>query len=78
MEQQKDIEIKKVEAKEVASSTKKTLYVCVYWNTNGIMMCNMPSEQKEYQENYALSMSKYSEHTCIYKFDIEVPNLKNK
>jgi hypothetical protein len=76
MAQQTDIEIKNVEAKEVAINTKKTLYVCVYWNPNGIITCNTPSEQKEYQENYALSMSKYAEHTCIYKFDIDIPNFK--
>jgi hypothetical protein len=76
MAQQKDIEIKNVEAKEVAINTKRTLYVCVYWNSNGIITCNTPSEQKEYQENYALSMSKYAEHTCIYKFDIDIPNFK--
>ena len=78
MAQQTEIEIKKVEAKEVAVSTKKTLYVCCYWNTHGILFCNTPSEEKQLQENYALIMSKYAEHTCIYKFDIDIPNFKNK
>ena len=78
MEQQTDIEIKSVDATEVAISTKKTLYVCVYWHSNGVMFTNAPSEDKRYQETYALSMSKNAEHTCIYKFDIDVPNFKNK
>jgi hypothetical protein len=78
MSQQTDIEIIKVEAKEVAISTNKTIYVCAYWNTNGILCFSIPSESKEMQENYALKMSKYSEHTFIYKFDIDIPNFKNK
>ena len=75
---QQDIEIKKVEAKEIAITTKKTLYTCVYWNSNGIMFTNSPSEDKRYQEEYALSMSKHTEHTCIYAFNVDVPNFKNK
>ena len=71
-----DIEIKKVEAKEVAQSTKKTLYTCIWWNANGVMFTNGPSEDKRSQEQYAISMSKYSEYTCIYSFDIDVPNFK--
>lgn len=78
MAQQTDIEIKNVEIKEVAIPNKRTLYMCVYWNSNGIMCSNTPSEEKKYQEDYALSMSKYASHTCIYKFDIDVPNFKNK
>ena len=74
----KDIEIKSVEVKEIAVPKKKTLYVCVYWNSNGIIFANSPSEQKEYQENYAISMSKYAEHTEIYKFEIDIPQLKQK
>lgn len=73
-----DIEIKSVEAKEVAIPKKRTLYVCVYWNSNGTMFTNGPSEQKEYQENYAISMSKYAEHTEIYKFEIDIPQFKQK
>jgi hypothetical protein len=76
MAQQTDIEIKKVEVKEVAMSTKKTIYVCACWNTHAILSFNTPSESKEMQENYALQMSKYSEHTCIYKFDIDIPKYK--
>lgn len=78
MEQQKDIEIKTASATEVLASTKKTLYVCVYWSNNGVMFANTPTDEKKYQEQYALSMSKSAEHTCIYKFDIDVPNFKNK
>lgn len=78
MAQQTDIEIKNVVANEVAISNKKTLYVCVYWNSNGTMFANTPTYEKEYQEQYAFSMSKYAEHTCIYKFEIDVPNFKNK
>lgn len=70
---QQEIEIKKVDAREVAILTKKTLYVCVYWSSNGFMQANTPSEEKKWQEQYALSMSKHAEHTCIYKFDIDVP-----
>lgn len=79
MEKQKYIEIKTVSATEVAIPTKKTLYVCVYWGSNGLMFANMPTDEKKYQEQYALSMSKSAEHTCIYKFDIDVPTtLKTK
>jgi hypothetical protein len=78
MAQQTDIEIIKVETKEVAISTNKTIYVCAYWNKHGILGFNTPSELKEDQERYALFMSKYSEHTCIYKFDIDIPKFKNK
>lgn len=78
MSQQTDIEIIKVEAKEVAISTNKTIYVCAYWNKHGILSFNTPSESKEDQEKYALLMSKYVEHTCIYKFDIDTPNFKTK
>ena len=79
MAQQTDIEIKTASATEVVISTKKTLYVCVYWNGNGTMFANMPTDEKKYQEQYALSMSKSAEHTCIYKFDIDVPTtFKNK
>jgi hypothetical protein len=75
---QTDIEIKKVEAKEVAMSTKRTFYLCAYWNTHGIVTFNTPSCEKRYAEEYALGMSKYSDHTAIYSFDIDIPNFKNK
>lgn len=78
MEQQKDIEIKEIPLTNIAIPTKKTLYICVYWNSNGILFSNTPSDEKKYQEDYALAMSKHAEHTCIYKFDIDVPNFKNK
>lgn len=71
-----DIEIKKVEVKQIAISTKKTFYICICWNANGVMFANGPSEDKRYQEQYALSMSKNTEHTCIYSFDIDIPNFK--
>jgi hypothetical protein len=72
MAQETDIEIIK------AISTNKTIYVCAYWNKHGILGFNTPSELKEDQERYALFMSKYVEHTRIYKFDIDIPNFKNK
>jgi hypothetical protein len=72
MEQKKDIEIKKVDAKEVAISTKKTLYTCIYWN-NGVMFSNMPTDDKRQQEQYAFSMSNHAQHTCIYSFEIDIP-----
>jgi hypothetical protein len=72
---QKDIEIKKVEAKEVAMSTKRTFYMCAYWNTHGILTFNTPSCEKRYAEEYALSMRKYAQHTAIYSFDIDIPNI---
>ncbi len=75
---QKHIEIKKVETQEVAKSTKRTFYMCAYWNTNGILTFNTPSTEKRYAEEYALSMSKYAEHTAIYSFEIDIPNSYNK
>ena len=78
MTQQTDIEIKNVDAQEVAISTKRTLYCCISWGSNGVMFGNTPTADKRYQEDYALSQSKYMEHTSIYKFDIDVPNFKNK
>ena len=71
MEQQ-DIEIKKVQAKEVAVSTKRTLYVCVVWYNNGTFYANSASEHKRDQEQYAFSMSKHG-HASIYSFEIDVP-----
>jgi len=78
MAQQTDIEIKNLKLNEVAISSKRTLYMCVYWNEHGIMFTNTPTIEKKYQEDYALSMSKYAAHTSIYKFEIDVPNFKNK
>lgn len=75
---QKDIEIKKVEAKEVVVSTKRTLYCCICWSSNGVMFSNTPSADKRYQEDYALSQSKYMEHTCVYSFDIDIPIFKQQ
>jgi hypothetical protein len=72
----KDIEIKRVEAKEVAISTKKTLNTCIWWNTNGVMFANDPAEDKRYQENYTIGMSNHAERICLYSFDIEVPSFK--
>lgn len=74
----KEIEIKKVDVTEVPMSGKRTLYMCCFWNTNGYYQCNVPSEEKKYQENYAVSMSKHSEHTVIYEFEIDIPDFKNK
>lgn len=74
----KDIEIKKIEVTEVAMSTKRTVYMCCFFSSNGYYQCNVPSEQKNVQENYAVSMSKHFEYTVIYKFEIDLPNFKNK
>lgn len=71
----KDIEIKSVEAKEIAIPTKMTLYCCVYFNAQGIMFANSPTEDKQYQENYAFGMSKHSDNVAIYKFEIDTPNI---
>ena len=71
MEQQ-DIEIKKVQAKEVAVSTKRTLYVCVVWYGNGRFYANSPTDDKRTQEDYAVCMSKHG-HTSVYSFEIDVP-----
>lgn len=73
-----DIEIKKVEAKEVVVSTKRTLYCCVSWSSNGVMFSNSPSYDKRWQEDYALSQSKHMEHVCVYSFDIDIPNFKQQ
>ena len=73
MEQQIDINIKKVNVKEVAKTKKITLYTCVYWLNNGTMFSNMPSENKRYQEEYAFSMSKNGGYSCIYSFEVETP-----
>ncbi|MCA6470529.1 MAG: hypothetical protein IM591_09020, partial [Chitinophagaceae bacterium] len=43
---QQDIEIKKIQAKEVAVSTKRTLYVCVVWYSNGRFYANSPTDEK--------------------------------
>ncbi|MCA2656608.1 hypothetical protein [Microcystis sp. M061S2] len=74
MEQQ-DIEIKKIQAKEVAVSTKRTLYVCVVWYSNGRFYANSPTDEKRDAEDYAFSMSKHG-HTSIYSFEINVPTNK--
>lgn len=78
MKEQKDIEIKNIDITNIVIPTKKTLYLCVCWCSNGTIFTNCPSEEKKYQVDYALSMSKYAEHTCIYKFDIDIPNLKTE
>jgi hypothetical protein len=68
-----EIEIKNTDAKQVAIPSKLPMYVCVYWNHNGTMWANTPSEDKRYQENYAFSMAKHAAHIAIYKFEIDVP-----
>lgn len=75
MEQQ-DIEIKKVHAKEVAVSTKRTLYVCVVWYGNGRFYANSATDDKRTQEDYAFSMSKHGQTTSIYSFEIDIPIIK--
>lgn len=69
----KDIEIKSVEAKEIALPSKITLYCCVYFNDHGIMFANSPTQDKQYQENYAYSMGKHAGTISIYKFEIDAP-----
>ena len=76
MEQLKEIEIINLVLTNIVIPTKKTLYLCVCWHSNGTIFTNSPSEEKKYQEEYALSMSKYAEHTFIYKFDIDIPNFE--
>jgi len=68
-----DIEIKSTEAKEIAKTTKITLYCCVYFNDNGILFANSPTEDKKYQEQYAFSMSKNVGTLSIYKFEVDGP-----
>ena len=74
----KEIEIKSVEAKEIALPSKITLYCCVYFNEHGIMFANSPTQDKQYQENYAYSMCKHSDNVVIYKFEIDSPKGGNK
>ena len=74
----KDIEIKSVEAKEIALSSKITLYCCVYFNNHGIIFANSPTQDKQYQENYAYRMSEYNDTVAIYKFEIDSPKRSNK
>jgi hypothetical protein len=69
---QQDIEIKKVQVKEVAVSTKRTLYVCICCYGNGIFHASSPTESKRDAENYAFSMSKHAQ-TAIYSFEVDVP-----
>ncbi|MFO0454310.1 MAG: hypothetical protein ACK52I_37630 [Pseudomonadota bacterium] len=73
---QQDIEIKKVQAKEIAVPTKRTLYVCVVWYSNGRFYASSPTDDKGDAEDYAFSMSKHG-HTSIYSFDVDVP-INNK
>jgi hypothetical protein len=68
-----DIEIKSIEAKEIAKPTKITLYCCVYFNDNGILFANSPTEDKRYQEQYAYSMGKNVGTLSIYKFEVDAP-----
>jgi len=74
----KDIEIKSVEAKQIALPSKITLYCCVCFNEHGIMFANSPTQDKQYQESYAFSMGKHSDNVAIYKFAIDSPKGGNK
>ena len=70
--EQINIEIKKVQAKEIAVSTKKTVYVCICWYNNGVFYANSPTEDKRTQEQYAFSMGKHG-NVSIYSFEIDIP-----
>lgn len=72
MEQQ-DIEIKKVQAKEVAIPTKRTVYICFVWYGNGRFYASSPTDDKRTQEDYAFSASKHAQSASIYSFEIDVP-----
>ena len=74
----KEIEIISTEAKEIAIRTKITLYCCVFWNTSGVLQTSAPCEDKSQVEKYAYQMSMYSEQTSIYKFEVDVPQLKSR
>ena len=70
----KDIEIKSVQAVEVAIPSKVTLYLCIYWN-HGMVFSNGPSRDKQYIENYAFGMRSHGHDCQIYKFDVDTPKV---
>jgi phage baseplate assembly protein gpV len=74
----KHIEIKSVDAVEVAIPNKVTVYCCIYWN-HGMMFSNGASVDKQYIESYAYGMRKHGQDCQIYKFEIDAPLMnKNK
>ena len=70
----KDIEIKSVEAIEVAIPSKVTLYLCIYWQ-HGMVFSNGPSRDKQSIENYAFGMRSHGHDCQIYKFEIDTPKI---
>ena len=70
----KDIEIKSVEATEVAIPSKVTLYLCIYWQ-HGMVFSNGPSRDKQSIENYAFGMRSHGHDCQIYKFEIDTPKI---
>jgi hypothetical protein len=73
-----EIEIIPVEAKEIAISSKITLYCCIWWNNSGVLETSHPYKEKHLAEQLAYQMSKHSNHISIYKFEVDVPQLKQR
>jgi len=71
----KDIEIKSVEATEVAIPSKVTLYLCFYWH-HGMVFSNGPSRDKQSIENYAFGMRSHGHDCQIYKFEVDTPKIE--
>lgn len=68
-QEQTEIEIKSVEAKNLAISTKMNLYICVYW-LNGQSFA-YPFHSKVDAERYLYNM--IADHKEIYKIEIDIP-----
>lgn len=68
-----DIEVKNIEVKQVARVTKKTAYMCVWWQS-GQPYFSCPGEDRSYAERYASDMAKHADHIDILKFEINVPS----
>jgi hypothetical protein len=73
----KELEIQETKATEIAIPNKITLYCCVYFNDNGILFANSPTEDKRYQEQYAFSMGKNVGTLSIYKFEVDAPKINS-
>jgi hypothetical protein len=70
----KELEIQETKATEIAIPNKITLYCCVAFNSNGVIMTNAPSIDKQYQEQYSYGMAKHDCNVSIYKFEVDAPN----
>lgn len=68
-EQQTEIEIKSVEAKNLAISTKMTLYIATYWISGNVFTSTCFT--KFDAERYLHRMT--ADHKEIYKIEIDVP-----